>query len=81
MDEPASALDPISTLKIEELIAELKERYTIVIFTDNMEQAARVGNSTLSMLGGEVVEHDETNKVLTTPSDEGTESYVTGEFG
>jgi phosphate transport system ATP-binding protein len=81
MDEPASALDPISTLKIEELIDELKERYTIVIVTHNMQQAARVANSTVFMLDGEVIEHDETNKVFTNPSDERTERYVTGKFG
>jgi phosphate transport system ATP-binding protein len=81
MDEPASALDPISTLKIEELIDELKERYTIVIVTHNMQQAARVANSTVFMLDGEVIEHDETNKIFTNPSDERTERYVTGKFG
>jgi phosphate transport system ATP-binding protein len=81
MDEPASALDPISTLKIEELIDELKERYTIVIVTHNMQQAARIANSTVFMLEGEVIEHDETNKIFTNPSDERTERYVTGKFG
>jgi phosphate transport system ATP-binding protein len=81
MDEPASALDPISTLKIEELIDELKERYTIVIVTHNMQQAARIANSTVFMLDGEVIEHDETNKIFTNPSDERTERYVTGKFG
>jgi phosphate transport system ATP-binding protein len=81
MDEPASALDPISTLKIEELIDELKERYTIAIVTHNMQQAARIANSTVFMLEGEVIEHDETNKIFTNPSDERTERYVTGKFG
>jgi phosphate transport system ATP-binding protein len=81
MDEPASALDPISTLKIEELVDELKESYTIVIVTHNMQQAARVANSTVFMLEGEVIEHDETNKIFTNPSDERTERYVTGKFG
>jgi phosphate transport system ATP-binding protein len=81
MDEPASALDPISTLKIEELVYELKERYTIVIVTHNMQQAARVANSTVFMLDGEVIEHDATNKIFTNPSDERTERYVTGKFG
>jgi phosphate transport system ATP-binding protein len=81
MDEPASALDPISTLKIEELVDELKERYTIVIVTHNMQQAARVANSTVFMLEGEVIEHDETSKIFTNPSDERTERYVTGKFG
>ncbi|MBV9803468.1 MAG: phosphate ABC transporter ATP-binding protein [Solirubrobacterales bacterium] len=81
MDEPCSALDPIATLRIEELIDELKERYTIVIVTHNMQQAARVANSTLFMLDGEVIEHDETNKIFTNPGDERTERYVTGKFG
>jgi phosphate transport system ATP-binding protein len=81
MDEPASALDPISTLKIEELIDELKDRYTIVIVTHNMQQAARIANSTVFMLEGEVIEHDETNKIFTNPTDERTERYVTGKFG
>ncbi|HEX3691417.1 MAG TPA: phosphate ABC transporter ATP-binding protein PstB [Solirubrobacteraceae bacterium] len=81
MDEPASALDPIATLKVEELIDELKSRYTIVIVTHNMQQAARVANSTVFMLDGEVIEHDETTKLFTNPSDERTERYVTGKFG
>ena len=81
MDEPASALDPISTLKIEELIDELKERYTIVIVTHNMQQAARVSNSTVFMLDGEVVEHAPTTEIFTRPKDERTERYVTGKFG
>jgi phosphate transport system ATP-binding protein len=81
MDEPASALDPIATLKVEELVDELKNRYTIVIVTHNMQQAARVAKSTVFMLDGEVVEHDETTKLFTRPSDERTERYVTGKFG
>jgi phosphate transport system ATP-binding protein len=81
MDEPASALDPIATLKVEELIDELKSRYTIIIVTHNMQQAARVAKSTVFMLDGEVVEHDETTKLFTRPSDERTERYVTGKFG
>jgi phosphate transport system ATP-binding protein len=81
MDEPCSALDPVATLRIEELIDELKERYTIVIVTHNMQQAARVANSTAFMLSGELVEHGPTNKIFTTPSDERTERYVTGKFG
>jgi phosphate transport system ATP-binding protein len=81
MDEPCSALDPIATLKIEELIDELKERYTIVIVTHNMQQAARVANSTVFMLDGLVVEHGATNDIFTKPSDERTERYVTGKFG
>jgi phosphate transport system ATP-binding protein len=81
MDEPASALDPIATLKVEELIDELKNRYTIVIVTHNMQQAARVAKSTVFMLDGIVVEHAETTKLFTNPSDERTERYVTGKFG
>jgi phosphate transport system ATP-binding protein len=81
MDEPASALDPIATLKVEELIDELTNRYTIVIVTHNMQQAARVAKSTVFMLDGEVVEHAETTKLFTNPSDERTERYVTGKFG
>jgi phosphate transport system ATP-binding protein len=81
MDEPASALDPIATLKVEELIDELKSRYTIVIVTHNMQQAARVAKSTVFMLDGEVVEHAETTKLFTNPSDERSERYVTGKFG
>ena len=81
MDEPASALDPIATLKVEELIDELKARYTIIIVTHNMQQAARVAKSTVFMLDGEVIEHDATSKIFTNPSDERTERYVTGKFG
>jgi phosphate transport system ATP-binding protein len=81
MDEPASALDPIATLKVEELIDQLKTRYTIVIVTHNMQQAARVAKSTVFMLDGIVVEHAETDKLFTNPSDERTERYVTGKFG
>ena len=81
MDEPCSALDPQATLKIEQLIAELKQRYTIVIVTHNMQQAARVADSTAFMLTGELVEHASTEKVFTNPEDERTEQYVTGKFG
>ncbi len=81
MDEPCSALDPVATLKIEELIDELKERYTIVIVTHNMQQAARVANTTAFMLSGELVEHAPTNDIFTRPKDERTERYVTGKFG
>ncbi len=81
MDEPCSALDPIATLRVEELVDELKDRYTIVIVTHNMQQAARVANTTVFMLDGEVVEHAPTNDVFTHPSDERTERYVTGKFG
>jgi phosphate transport system ATP-binding protein len=81
MDEPCSALDPVATLKVEELIDELKARYTIVIVTHNMQQAARVSGSTAFMLDGEVVEHAPTNDIFTNPRDERTERYVTGKFG
>ena len=81
MDEPASALDPISTLKIEQLVEELKRSITIVIVTHNMQQAARVADSTAFMLDGELVEHGPTAKVFTNPDDSRTEEYVTGKFG
>jgi phosphate transport system ATP-binding protein len=81
MDEPCSALDPIATLKIEELIAELKERVTIVIVTHNMQQAARVADRTAFMLSGELVEVGPTEDIFRTPSDPRTEEYVTGKFG
>jgi phosphate transport system ATP-binding protein len=81
MDEPASALDPISTLKIEELVLELKKRYTIVIVTHNMQQAARVADKTAFMLSGELVEVAETGRIFTNPDDPRTEDYVTGRFG
>jgi phosphate transport system ATP-binding protein len=81
MDEPASALDPISTLKIEELVEQLKTRFTIIIVTHNMQQAARVAHKTAFMLSGDLVEFDETNKIFTNPSDSRTEDYVTGKFG
>jgi phosphate transport system ATP-binding protein len=81
MDEPASALDPISTLKIEELMRELKENYTIIIVTHNMQQAARVSDFTGFFLLGELVEMDLTSKIFTDPSDQRTEDYITGRFG
>ncbi len=81
MDEPASALDPISTLAIEDLMAQLKERYTIVIVTHNMQQAARVADTTAFMLMGELVEHAPTEHIFSTPADSRTEEYVTGKFG
>jgi phosphate transport system ATP-binding protein len=81
MDEPCSALDPMATLRVEELIDELKSRYTIVIVTHNMQQAARVADSTAFMLDGELVEHGPTNQIFTNPKDERTERYVTGKFG
>ncbi len=81
MDEPASALDPASTLRIEELIDELKSRYTVVIVTHNMQQAARVSDWTLFLLSGEAVEFGPTERMFTSPSDQRTEDYVTGRFG
>ena len=81
MDEPCSALDPIATLKIEELIAELRQRYTIVIVTHNMQQAGRVADTTAFMLSGDLVEHGPTDKIFTNPGDERTEDYVSGKFG
>ncbi len=81
MDEPCSALDPVATLKVEELIDELKSRYTIVIVTHNMQQAARASDSTVFMLDGTVVEHAPTQALFTNPKDERTERYVTGKFG
>jgi phosphate transport system ATP-binding protein len=81
MDEPCSALDPIATLKIEELIDQLKSRVTIVIVTHNMQQAARVADRTAFMLGGELVEVGPTEMMFTNPSDSRTEEYVTGKFG
>ena len=81
LDEPCSALDPISTAKIEELIAELSNDYTIVIVTHNMQQASRVSDYTAFMFLGELVEYDETEKIFTTPSNKQTEDYITGRFG
>jgi phosphate transport system ATP-binding protein len=80
-DEPCSALDPISTAKIEELIDELKEDYTIVIVTHNMQQAARVSDFTAFMYLGELIEFDSTNKIFTSPRDKRTQDYITGRFG
>ena len=86
MDEPASALDPISTLKIEELMQSLKQNYTIVIVTHNMQQAARVSDYTAMMMiddqrAGCMIEYDQTNIIFTRPKDKRTEDYVTGRFG
>ena len=81
MDEPASALDPISTSKIEDLIYELKQKFTIVIVTHNMQQAARISNKTAFFYMGELIEFDETKKIFTNPQKERTENYVTGRFG
>ncbi|WP_418416905.1 phosphate ABC transporter ATP-binding protein PstB [Alistipes ihumii] len=81
MDEPASALDPISTSKIEDLIYELKKEYTIVIVTHNMQQAARVSDRTAFFYMGELVEYDQTRQMFLNPSKEATQNYVTGRFG
>ncbi len=81
MDEPTSALDPISTSKIEELATELKERYTIVIVTHNMQQAARISDRTAFFLLGELVEYGDTEQIFAQPRDKRTEDYITGRFG
>ncbi len=81
MDEPASALDPISTAKIEELIHELKEKYTIIIVTHNMQQAARVSDQTAFFYLGKLIEYDKTTKIFTNPTVKQTEDYVSGRFG
>jgi phosphate transport system ATP-binding protein len=81
MDEPCSALDPISTGKIEELIFQLKEKFTIVIVTHNMQQASSVAEFTGFFLLGKLIELDKTEKIFTTPSDKRTEDYITGRFG
>jgi len=80
-DEPCSALDPISTAKVEELIDELKDQYTIAIVTHNMQQAARVSDSTAFMYLGELIEFAQTNKIFTSPTDRRTQDYITGRFG
>ena len=81
MDEPTSALDPISTSRIEELAMGLKERYTIVIVTHNMQQAVRISDRTAFFLLGELIEYDETEKLFSQPEDQRTEDYITGRFG
>jgi len=81
MDEPASALDPISTLKVEELIHEIKTDYTIVIVTHNMQQATRVSDKTAFFYLGELIEYDTTKKIFSNPSEEATQNYITGRFG
>jgi phosphate transport system ATP-binding protein len=81
MDEPASALDPISTAKIEELIWELKKDYTIVIVTHNMQQAARVSDKTGFFMLGEMIEYNDTKKIFRNPDKEETQNYITGRFG
>ena len=81
MDEPTSALDPISTSKIEELAMQLKEKYTIVIVTHNMQQAVRISDMTAFFLLGELVEYGNTEKLFSQPEDKRTEDYITGRFG
>jgi len=81
MDEPASALDPISTAKVEELIFDLKQKYTVVIVTHNMQQAARVSDYTAFFYMGELIEYDVTKRIFTTPKHKKTEDYITGRFG
>ena len=81
MDEPTSALDPISTASIEELLEDLRGKYTIVIVTHNMQQAARISDRTAFFLTGDVIEMDETKKIFNDPRDKRTEDYITGRFG
>ena len=81
MDEPTSALDPMSTAKIEELVRELKERYTVVIVTHNMQQAARISDTTVFFLLGELIEVGKTRDIFNSPKDRRTEDYITGRFG
>lgn len=81
LDEPASALDPISTLKIEELLLELKKRYTVIIVTHNMQQAARISDRTAFFYEGELIEYNPTHKLFTNPDKQATEDYVSGRFG
>lgn len=81
MDEPCSALDPISTMKIEELVTEIKKDFTIVMVTHNMQQAARVSDFTAFFLNGKLIEHDKTDVIFTKPHDKKTEDYITGRFG
>ena len=81
MDEPTSALDPIATQKVEELMEELKQKYTIVIVTHSMQQAARISDKTAFFLMGELIEFDDTDKIFTNPKDKRTEDYITGRFG
>jgi phosphate transport system ATP-binding protein len=81
LDEPCSALDPVSTARIEELIWELKDAYTIVLVTHNMQQAARVSDFTAFMYLGELIEFDQTSKMFTAPHQQRTQDYITGRFG
>ena len=81
MDEPTSALDPISTLKIEDLMMSLKEKYTVIVVTHNMQQAARVSDNTAFFLLGDLIEFGKTDDIFTRPQDKKTEAYITGHFG
>ncbi len=81
MDEPTSAIDPVGTLKVEELINELKQQFTIVIVTHNMQQAARISDNTAFFYEGVIIEYDETEKIFTNPKEKQTENYITGRFG
>ena len=81
MDEPTSALDPGSTMRIEELMSELKEKYTVVIVTHNMQQAARISDETAFFLLGEMIEKGPTEEIFSRPKDKRTEDYITGRFG
>ncbi len=81
MDEPASALDPIATMKIEELTQQLKANYTIVIVTHNMQQASRVSDKTMFFYMGKLIEYGETNQLFFRPAEKKTEDYITGRFG
>lgn len=81
MDEPTSALDPVATMRIEELMEDLKKEYTVIIVTHNMQQAARISDKTAFFLSGDLIEFDKTNKIFANPSDKRTEDYITGRFG
>ncbi|WP_422486957.1 phosphate ABC transporter ATP-binding protein PstB [Gudongella sp. DL1XJH-153] len=81
MDEPTSALDPVATMRIEELMEDLKKEYTVIIVTHNMQQAARISDKTAFFLSGELIEFDKTNKIFSNPHDKRTEDYITGRFG
>lgn len=81
MDEPTSALDPMATARIEELVRTLKERYTVIIVTHNMQQAARISDYTAFFLMGDLIEYGKTPKLFTSPDDKRTEDYITGRFG
>ncbi|MGM0396517.1 MAG: phosphate ABC transporter ATP-binding protein PstB [Bacillota bacterium] len=81
MDEPTSALDPVATMRIEELMEDLKKDYTVIIVTHNMQQAARISDKTAFFLSGELIEFDKTNKIFSKPQDKRTEDYITGRFG